>query len=81
VDNYVYDAKGNLSGRVYDNRTNMNQTHAVWMFVNRDYSVNNPFVADTYNSEDLPTIINLPAEGGARFLQFFRQATISYQCQ
>ena len=81
VENYVYDANGNLSGRLYDDRTNINQTHAVWMFVNRDYSVNNPFVADTYNSEDLPTRINLPTESGARFFQFFRQATISYGCQ
>jgi hypothetical protein len=81
IDNYVYDANGNLSGRSYDDHTNINQTHAIWMFVNRDYSVNNPFVADTYNSEGLPTMINLPVEGGAKFLQFFRQATISYACQ
>ena len=81
VDNYVYDANGNLSGRIYDDRTNMNQTHAVWMFVNRDYSVNNPFSADSYNSEGLPTMINFTTEGGAKFFQFFRQATISYGCQ
>ena len=81
VENYVYDVNGNLSGRSYDDRTNINQTNAIWMFVNRDYSINNPFVADMYNSDDLPTRINLPAESGARFLQFFRQATISYGCQ
>src|SRR5215213_692237 len=34
VDNYVYDANGNLFGRSYDDRVNINQTHEIWMFVN-----------------------------------------------
>ena len=82
VDNYVYDANGNLSGRNYDDRTNINQTHTIWMFVNRDYSVNNPFVADSYNSAGLPTRFNFSLEGGyVKFLQIFQEATISYGCQ
>jgi len=83
VNNYVYDANGNLSGPVYDDQVNINQTHPIWMFLNRDYSLNNPFVADAYNSARLPARINLPAKSGSvEFLHSsFKQGTISYECQ
>jgi hypothetical protein len=52
---YVYDANGNLvNGAVYDNKLNINRTNAVWMFITRDYSVNNPFTASQYNQNSLP---------------------------
>jgi len=61
VKNYTYDANGNLVHPgvtvVYDNKVNMNRTNKVWMFFNRDYSVNNPFTAEAYNATGLPTKI------------------------
>jgi len=53
--NYAYDANGNLvTGAVYDNKLNLNRTNSVWMFIRRDYSVNNPFTALQYNENGLP---------------------------
>jgi hypothetical protein len=83
VNNYVYDANGNLWGSVYDNRTNMNQTHPIWMFLDRNYSLNNPFEAQAYNSAGLPTIIKSEGQyfSPLRVFLSFREATISYGCQ
>ena len=83
VNNYVYDANGNLSGYVYDNGSNINQTHPIWMFLNRNYSVNNPFIAQAYNSVGLPTRIKTgdATSYPLRFFISFRDATISYECQ
>lgn len=40
-------------GRI-DNKVNIRRTNAVWMLIGLDYSRNNPFMADTYNSYGLP---------------------------
>lgn len=76
---FNYDARGNLirSGAVYDDKVNVNRTNAVWMFTNKDYSRNNPFVADTYNTQGLPE----KTTHGAFFLQTnFTTGTFSYSC-
>jgi hypothetical protein len=58
---YQYDQNGNLvtgmSGG-YDNKMNPHRTNKVWMLVDRNYSVNNPVMADTYNSSGLPLILH-----------------------
>jgi hypothetical protein len=52
---YVYDTVGNLqNGAIYDNKVNFHRTSKVWMFLDRDYSVNNPFTAGSYNRLGLP---------------------------
>lgn len=52
---YQYDASGNLlNGMVYDNKLNVGRTNAIWMFLNRNYSVNNAFIATAYNKYGLP---------------------------
>lgn len=61
--NYSYDGNGNrvyppAMGIVYDNKMNLNRTNDIWQFLNRDYSMNNPFTADAYNGTGFPTIIN-----------------------
>lgn len=61
--NYSYDAAGNLVyppawGVVYDNKRNYNRTNDIWQFLNRDYSMNNPFMATAYNATNYPTSIN-----------------------
>lgn len=54
---YNYDASGNLLGwGPYDtDHINMNRTHKIWMFLNRDYSLNPAPPALTYNANNLPT--------------------------
>ena len=86
ITQYNYDSRGNLilPGIVYDENVNINRTNDIWMFINRDYSVNNPFVADEYNESGLPTVINNPNE---RFIGFARtdinlsNCQISYSCR
>ncbi len=58
---FNYDAAGNLirePGIVYDNKINPNRTNDIWQFLSRDYSMNNPFTADSYNAAGYPTTIN-----------------------
>jgi hypothetical protein len=83
--NYAYDASGNLirPGVTYDNRLNINRTNDIWMFISRDYSLNNPFIADEYNAQGYPTRVNMPATT-INFLHtevFLNQSEISYGCR
>lgn len=41
----------------YDNKVNPHRTHPIWQLIDRDYSVNNPAVAMSYNAYGLPTVI------------------------
>ena len=72
---YEYDSKGNrvVFQTSYDNKLNPLRTNKIWMFVTKNYSVNNPFVANSYNSNSLPLSfvgrypyfgIIMPLEGG-----------------
>ncbi len=84
--NYTYDASGNLvyppaSGITYDNKMNMNRTNDIWQFLNRDYSMNNPFTADAYNGTGFPTVLNL-SRNIAWLNEFqIRNSQISYSCR
>lgn len=52
---YPYDADGNLvSGARYDRKVNLHRVNKIWMFIACDYSKNNPFTAEIYNSQSLP---------------------------
>jgi len=51
---YAYDAKGNLTGASYDDKLSMYRTNNIWMFMTRDYSINNRFTAKQYNEHGLP---------------------------
>jgi len=63
VNSYSYNADGNLAGHDYDDKINYHRTNRVWMFIDRDYSVNNPVIATyEYNDFGLPTRI-VPFEG------------------
>jgi len=57
---FTYDKSGNLvrsyPGVVYDNKLNFHRTNKIWMFISRDYSVNNPFIATQYNDHGLPVV-------------------------
>lgn len=82
VNYYSYDRNGNKTGSSYDDKVNINRTHDIWMFLNRDYSVNNPFTAETYNAADLPTRIDLSSK--AATFQFlgndYSRSQINYAC-
>ena len=82
VHTYSYDASGNKTGPVYDDQINISRTNKIWMFLNRDYSVNNPFKADSYSPEGLPSGFNLTTtERSYAFLATsFQNAQFTYQC-
>ncbi|RYY60028.1 MAG: hypothetical protein EOO05_11360 [Chitinophagaceae bacterium] len=61
---FIYDANGNRqddSGTpiVYDSKINIHRTHRVFMFIDRQYSVNNPVTVASYNSSHLPVAFGL----------------------
>ena len=82
VHSYVYDDNGNKVGNIYDDQININRTNKLWMFLNRDYSVNNPFKADGYTTSGLPSGFNLSPDGNSfQFLgNVYYKAQISYAC-
>lgn len=82
---YAYDTRGNLvrDGVEYDNKINIHRTNKIWMFLGRDYSLNNPFTADTYNTNHLPLTMNASSHlTDTRFLHlYFGEATAEYMCK
>lgn len=97
---YEYDQDGNLSGTgagaadeppvieplnlQYDNKINPNRTNKIWMFLNRDYSVNNSFVATSYNQNKLPLKINYGERGQGPYTFFgigMGNAEFTYMCK
>jgi hypothetical protein len=59
---YEYDSYGNRvrPGMVYDNYLNIHQLHPIWQLLDRDYSVDNPFAAVSYNNYRLPLAFDQP---------------------
>ncbi|HYE53714.1 MAG TPA: RHS repeat domain-containing protein [Chitinophagaceae bacterium] len=86
VATYSYDAAGNLIyppgfGITYDNKMNLNRTNDIWQFLNRDYSMNNPFIADAYNDAGYPTVINTSRDFGWLNEYHIANAQINYSCR
>jgi hypothetical protein len=83
IQTYDYDAVGNIAGRTYDNKINLHRTNKIWMFYDRDYSVNNPFVAESYIKAGLPSRLNLTYKDPSMrfFMHEFRVAKIEYDCR
>ncbi len=84
--NYVYDSTGDLVARdvQYDHRLNFHRTNKIWMFLDRDYSLNNPFVASSYNAGSLPLHWTVSQESSSDFFLFedyFTEAYITYEYQ
>ena len=85
---YVYDANGNRNNPYgpnfsYDNYTNIHVLHPIWQFLSKDYSLNNPFTAVSYNNFRLPTKLN--SEASFHFLEIVERsmasAEIEYECK
>jgi hypothetical protein len=83
LNNYSYGADGNKVGPTYDSKINYHRTNKVWMFLDREYSLNNPFTAVSYNSTGLPTKVSLPSHGPfQRFLtSSFTEGEFTYGCK
>jgi hypothetical protein len=84
VVSYPYNITGNLdNGYVYDNKLNPHRTNKVWMFVDRNYSVNNPVAASTYNHAGLP--LTFPNKNTLdlvfNFNSYFGSTSIAYDCR
>ena len=86
---YDYDAAGNLIypasyGVTYDNKVSIYRTNDIWMFLHRDYSVNNRIGAVEYNPAGLPIKFNTPqSPTSPYFLNAARldHSQISYGCR
>ncbi len=100
TDNFKYDNKGNLirpllyfdstgthfitKDAIYDDKVNIHRTNKIWMFIDRDYSINNPLPATyTVNRFNLPVKINVQPP---LFLEFLYQydigkSVIEYDCK
>jgi hypothetical protein len=77
---YEYDRRGNLisPGYTYDNKKNIARTHPIWMYITRNYSINNPEKASSYNSSGLPLTY------GNIYVNFLESSiqiqTVEYDC-
>jgi YD repeat-containing protein len=83
---FYYDVNGNKlypGQRTYDNKKNFTRTNDIWMFLSRDYSKNNPFVAEEYNSAGYPTVFSSDFGSGYSWLWEvdLRGARLSYSCR
>lgn len=77
---YEYDTRGNLQtdSVAYDDKTNFLRTHRIWMFIQRNYSRNNPNSALGYTSNGLPTGFASAKPG---FLGGLLPGEITYACE
>jgi hypothetical protein len=82
VSTFMYDANGNRTGRTYDNKVNIHRTNKIWMFFDRDYSMNNPFSAESYNAEGLPAEFHFTFNDPyfLNFITEIKDAKITYTC-
>jgi len=88
VANFTYDDEGNLvrPGIAYDHKINILRTSRTWMFIRKDYSMNNPLPAtvkiDNYNVYGLP--LQYTSLGGATNNELFgysyTTASVVYAC-
>lgn len=85
---YIYDARGDVVGPTYDDKINYHRTNKVWMFIDDQYSENNPFPIDAYNNYGLPTKMNFnvnqspfPVYSPVLFMLNYANTVIDYDCE
>jgi len=78
---FTYDAEGNLVRpfTTYDHNRSMYRAHPVWMFLAKNYSLNNYFSPIQYNSHGLPTKFStyMPVD---LFPLAYGDVTVTYSC-
>ncbi|MET0466248.1 MAG: hypothetical protein ABW007_24025, partial [Chitinophagaceae bacterium] len=81
---YEYDANGNrqLDGGAasYDDKMNIHRTHKVFMFMDRNYSRNNPVGATAYNARYLAVTYG-PAVSETFLRKSLGNAAVTYKCK
>jgi YD repeat-containing protein len=81
VHTFSYDGNGNKMGKSYDNNLSVYRTNAVWMFLNKDYSVNNSLTTSSVNATGLP--LSYTSSDGSGFSFLYNEYTnvqFSYDC-
>jgi hypothetical protein len=79
---YSYDATGNLirPGITYDDKVNIHRTNKIFMFVDSDFSMNNPYTAPGYNGYGLPQIAGSATSGAYFLARPVANAAFAYEC-
>ncbi|HEY6953978.1 MAG TPA: hypothetical protein VI385_01985, partial [Flavisolibacter sp.] len=78
---YAYDASGNKIGPSYDNNVSVYRTNAIWMFLNKNYSVNNSLNTANFNSTGLPLSFTSSTETPFSFLgNDYTDLQFTYDC-
>lgn len=78
--NYQYDSNGNLVGPTHGDKLSFRRANKIWMFIDRNYSVNNQTGYSNFNSRQMPKDVNF-AEGEDSFLDnYYHKASIVYKC-
>lgn len=78
---YQYNADGNRVGPTYGQGVSFRRSNKIWMFLDRDYSINDRTGSESYNSFQMPTSINLGAQSTDDFLgNYYNTARIRYLC-
>lgn len=77
--NYQYNSEGNRVGAAYGQKVSFRRSNKIWMFLDRDYSVNDRIGSSGHNACYMPTIIDL-GETDDHFFNYFNKARISYTC-
>src|SRR5690606_17662385 len=78
---YQYDSRGNLVSPMvatYDNKVSYLRTDPAWMFIHRNYSLNNPKNVTRYNSGGLPLGFTSEVFG---FLSWAEPIELDYSCK
>lgn len=97
---YTYNAQGNLSSvkfytndvlqhergfNYYDNKINIHRANKIYMFIDRNYSVNNPANAVDYNRYGLPLGFNVthnpPVKHELMYQLYLNNSVIQYKCK
>jgi YD repeat-containing protein len=90
---YNYDSHGNLegSGLVYDSKINVHRTNKLWMFLDKDYSINNQIDNGTYTYDQGNLPVKMATNTLSRVAAFefmvvgypnsMSTVTVSYSCE
>lgn len=84
IQQYDYFNNGNrITSYNYDDKLNPHRTNRVWMFINRDYSVNNPVPASAYNRAGLPLTFPSKDINDLQLMIYFigGNTPLEYDCQ
>ncbi len=81
IQDYQYNVDGNRVGVTYGQGVSFRRSNKIWMFLDRDYSVNDRAGSGNYNAFHMPESIELGSESTDIFLgNYFNSARINYLC-